>query len=78
MNEIIRVLVVLFFALLMTDFAQEAAKVIAEPRSALMQEDVTGSAAIDRSSPLWILELSAVQDLENERLKQKIQICNGC
>ncbi len=76
MNEIIRVLVVLF--LVMTDFAQEAAKVIAEPRSALTQEDVTGSTAIDRSSSLWILELSALQDLENERLKRIIQICNGC
>ena len=76
MNEIIRVLVVLF--LVMTDFAQEAAKVIAEPRSAFTQEDVTGSTTIDRSSSLWILELSALQDLENERLKRIMQICNGC
>ena len=96
MNEIIRILVVLFLALSMTNCAQrnvernyaadfptkpptwesskklvrekpvEAPKNIAESRSTLTQEDVTGSATID-----WTLELSVEQDPENQRLKRK-------
>src|SRR5438105_10921102 len=36
-------------------------------------EDPSVTASIDRSSPLWTLELSAEQDPENQRLKRLIQ-----
>jgi hypothetical protein len=51
---------------------------VAKSAAQANKEDITGSVTIDRSSPLWTLELSAEHDPENQALKRKIHICNGC
>jgi hypothetical protein len=52
---------------------------IAKLEDAPARDDPSTTASIiDRSSPLWTLELSAEQDPENQRLKRIIKICSGC